>query len=229
MSLALLRPRVAANVRDGSGVLAQVVDADTGADGYTQALQAAVDRYSRARPRRVVADLPGMGSYDLALPATWAADWSTPVSVEYPAGERVPRMLTRAQWMVYATPAGPVLRFVEETPQVGETARIQFNGLHLIDDDSTTVPAGDLNAVVQLASGFACLQLAAHYANIGDDTLGADSVDHKSKAAEYRAMASSYRKEGEQLLPAAEMGTVKAGIREGRLPIPDDSLSHTFR
>jgi hypothetical protein len=190
VSLTLLRPRVRANVRDTGARLVDPAD-------YDAALQAAVAEYSARRPLERVADVAGDGGYDYPLPDGWpAVD-----QVEYPAGDRVPRVLDALDWSVYRLPAGPVLRFASATPGAGESIRLTRRGLHAIDADSTTVPADDFEAVVRLASAVLCEQLASIYSDNTAPAFGADTVDHKSQASEWAARAKRFRTLAAELLP----------------------------
>ena len=219
MSLALLRPRVIGNVRDTSAILANPADYDT-------ALRAAVDRYSKARPLELVADLVGTGSYDLVLPDAWQASWSEPRQVEYPVGERKPQLVPPSERAIYTTPDGPVLRLLCSTPGAGELVRLTYTVLHSIEENATTVPVADHNAVVLIASALACEQIASRYANKGSSTLKLDGVDQKSQSAEFAGRARQFMRLGEELLPVQPIGEVKAAGRGGSIPLANTSLSH---
>lgn len=199
MSLALLRPRVIRNVRDGVGVLASPGD-------YDAVLEEAVKRYGRARPRRWVDDVAGDGGFDYALPAGAAGVGQ----VEYPAGQREPEMVDALDWTLYEAPAGPVLRFRIATPAAGETIRLTLTGEHSIAEGSTSVPAADHDVLVLIASSLACEQLSSHYTNQGDSTIGADSVDHKSKATEYAMRAKRFMSLVPEPFRSLEEGEVQA-------------------
>ncbi|HET7276135.1 MAG TPA: hypothetical protein VFI91_13280 [Longimicrobiaceae bacterium] len=202
MSLLQLRPRVQANVRDSAGVLADSAD-------YNRALIDAVQRYSRVRPRRVVADIEGDGGFDYPLPAQWSPRASRITSVEYPAGERLPRYVDRLDWTVYAVPDGEMIRFFAHMPQAGETIRVSFRAPHTISESATTVPAADHDVIVLLASAAACEQLASHYSNSGDSTIMADSVDHQSKARDFAMRAKRFHALADDLIPE-DIGEVSA-------------------
>ena len=99
MSLALLRPKVQRFVRDEGGVLLDP-------DDFDLALQEAVKRYSRAKPKRWVEDIAGSGAFDYDLPATWDDEFSRLESVEYPAGKREPEMVDALDRTLYQSPSG---------------------------------------------------------------------------------------------------------------------------
>ncbi len=203
MSFAVLRPQVKAYVRDGSGVL---LDPD-----YDALIRDAVSRYSRAKPRLVVADLIGPGGFDYPLPDDWSDEWSELRSVEYPVGEREPVYVDRLDRVLYRSPDGMVLRFKAVTPRAGELIRLTFTGLHSIAEGFTTIPPGDHDVVTLLASALGCEQLASHYTNAGDTSLQLDTVDHRSKGSEYAHRAKRFRDLAREQLPALpEEGQVSA-------------------
>ena len=208
-------------VRDGAGVL--------GPADHDQYLQDAAKRLSRVEPRRVVADVAGDGSYDYTLPDPYDPSFSEVIEVEYPAGQRDPSIVDRLDWTVYRTPSGPALRFRADTPAVGETIRVTFTALHTIEPDATSVPSARQDAVVLLAAAIACESLSAHYSNTGDSMIQADSVDHKSKAAEYASRAKRFMKMADELLPVAEQGEVRGA--GGQTSLADDQpfLTHPRR
>lgn len=221
MSLSTLRPRVVNQVRDGSGLLESA--------DFDELLQAAAERYSRARPRLIVADVAGDGGHDYDLPASWEDGWSELRSVEYPAGARNPVLVDRLDWTIYDAPAGPQLRLLADSPQAGETIRLTFTGLHTIEEAATTVPAADHQALVYLGAMLACEQLSSHYSNTGDTSVMADSVDHSSKARDYAARAKRFRELANELVPLPKEGTVSAA--GGETSFADESwpLSHRQR
>ncbi|MGH7459836.1 MAG: hypothetical protein ACREMA_02260 [Longimicrobiales bacterium] len=191
--LSVVRPNVGKLIQDGAGVLKPAdVDFHIGE---------AVNRYSRAMPRLVVADVAGTGAFDYALPAPWSDLFSAIAFVEYPAGQREPTFVDRLDWTLYRLPASLVLRFLTDTPKVGETIRLTFTAPHTMVENSTTVPASDFPVINALAAALCCESLASHYSNVGDNTIAADSVDHRSKAQEYAARAKRFMALADGLLP----------------------------
>jgi hypothetical protein len=214
MTYEQLRKRVKKDVRDGAGVLDNrdtwpVPDPDQ-PDDYDLVLDAAGDRYSRVRPRKIVADLPGTGSWELELPEGWADEWSKPLQVEYPVERREPSLVDRLDWKLYRGPAGTRLRLLADTPPEGAPVRLTFEGLHVVSAELLTVPAADHVVLVHLAASLGCEQLASHYSNSGDSTVLADSVQHTSKAREYAARAKRFMGMANELLPIQEQGEVRA-------------------
>ena len=163
------------------------------------AINKAVKKYSGDRPHEVVEDEVGTGAFDylIALLASWTDGFSSIKKVEYPVDDtcETPSILQDDAWTIYKKPAGPCLRFLEDIPAATESMRITYTALHACDDTQSTIPTVDEEAVQMLAAAGFCDMLATYYAQTSDSTIQADSVDHKSKAAEYAARARTYRKE----------------------------------
>ena len=163
------------------------------------AINKAVKRYSGDRPHEVVEDENGTGDFDYAITllASWTNGFSSIKKVEYPVDDDVElaSVLDDDAWTIYKKPSGPCLRFLEDKPSETEAMRITYTALHVCDDEQCTIPVGDEEAVQMLAAANFCDMLATYYAQTQDSTIQADSVDHKSKAAEYAARARAYRKE----------------------------------
>jgi len=121
----------------------------------------------------------------LALGKDWVDGFSVALGVEYPAGEQVPCMLDESAWMIYQGTAGKKLRFLTVSLGTGETAVLRYTAPHLVDSSTSTIPATDQDAVVNLAGALACYALARKHAQSVDSTIGADNVSQLSKSGEY--------------------------------------------
>lgn len=208
-------------VRDGADVL--------GPADYDQFLQDAARRLSRVEPLRVVADLAGDDSFDYALASPFDPDFSKVLEVEYPAGRRPRSMVDRLDWELYATPDDTKLRFLVDQPAPGETIRVTHTALHTISSAATTIPSARQDVVVLLAAAIACEALASHYSQTGDSMIGADAVDHRSKASEYAARAKRFMKMADELLPVPEQGAVLAASAERSIVQDEPWLTHPRR
>jgi hypothetical protein len=177
-----------------------------------QALSKAVKRYSQDRPYEICEDEAGNGGFDylLTLLASWSEGFSTIKKIEYPVDdtEAEQPVLQDDAWKIYSKPAGKVIRLLEDKPTATEHLRITYTALHVCDDDQCTIPSGDEEAVQMLAAAGFCNMLAAYYANNQDSTIQADSVNHKSKSADFAARAKTYRQEYFDHL----------GLKEGEVP-----------
>lgn len=176
------------------------------------AISAALKKYSGHRPRIVPEDEAGNGSFDYAISllADWTEGFSTIKAIEYPVDDAnvAAPILDEGSWCIYRKPAGSFIRLLHETPAATESLRITYTALHTCTDTACTVNAYDEEALQMLAASIFCDMLAAYYSQTSDSTIQADSVDHKSKAAEYASRARAYRK----------LYFDHLGIREGETP-----------
>lgn len=163
------------------------------------AINMAVKRHSKNKPRKVVEDFDGDGGFDYAISSftAWSDGFSTIRQVEYPVDDddETPDILQEDQWMIYEKPAGKQLRFLDEKPTATEDFRVTYTALHTCTDTACTVEAFDEEAVQALAAAFFCNMLATYYAQNQDSTIDADSVDHTSKSRDYAARAKMYMKQ----------------------------------
>lgn len=160
-------------------------------DDESVALDLALHRYDRDRPRKLVKDVLSDGSDSLPLPDGWE-DESELVSVEYPIGNLPVSLLTAT---IYTAPAGQVLRIGDALP-VDASARCTFTVRHVVDDVMDTVRASHREGVAAYAAALLLEELAAASINEGDSTIHADTTDRRTKAQEYasraRALKSRY-------------------------------------
>lgn len=172
--------RVTAKVKDASG---EITPGD-----YENAVVEALKGYSKHRPRHVADDLTGTGAHDLDLPADWSEGSSSVVSVEYPVGLIPEELIDPRDFRLYRTPAGLKLRLLAVAPPETDTVRILYTAPHT----EATIPAADEEAVANLAAAVCLRQLAARYGQTSDPTIGADVVNYRSKADEFRRLAQAY-------------------------------------
>lgn len=195
------------NVKDVSGKLKDPGD-------YENAINEALKRYSKARPRLVPADVPGQDGPDIDLPAGWVDGLSAIISIEYPIGNVPETVLERSEYRFYQAPSGTFIRFTNIRPPATEEARILYNILH----DEASLPPGDLEAVANLAASFCCRKLAALYANTSDPTIQADSVNYRSKSGEYTALANKLEAQYKEALGIKSDDTTPAAMATAAPP-----------
>ena len=162
--------------------------------------EAIAGRYSKDRPQKLVFDLTGDGAtfeWSLAGILGWQEGFSRVVEIEYPQGERSPIYLASGEWLLYAALTGRFLRFAFAL-SVGKKARVRFTAPH--GADASSVPEADFYAVGALAASLAARRLAALYAQSGDSSIAADTVNYRTKSQEYLALARQLEKEYENLL-----------------------------
>lgn len=161
----------------------------------TKAVNKALEIHSRHKPRIIVEDIAGDGGNEYALSSLgyWENVFSWLIHVEYPADEgNHPGVLSRDSWALYEKPTGPVLLFLDMTPDTGRSIRITYTGRHFINDSSCSVAASDEEAVQSLAACLYCKMLSATYALDQDGTITADSVDQNGRSRKYLELAKTY-------------------------------------
>ena len=206
ITIAELQQLVAGHLQDTAGKLPS--------GDLTAAIEEAlVGRYSKDRPLVVVEDLTGDGAtyeWDLAAVSGWQNGFSQVVRIEYPQGERVPTYLEGDEWMIYESPTGRFLRFTF-VPANSKTARVHFTAWHAVD--ASSLPDADFYAVGALAAALAARRLAAIYAQTGDSSIGADTVNYRTKSQEYLALARRLEQDYENLLGTDPERTAPAASR----------------
>lgn len=179
----LLIDQVFGKVKDDSGRLTDSAD-------YQPAIDAALETYSKDRPRTVVVDSVGAGTHDVALPDDWVEEFSTVKQVEYPVDEVEPVLVPKDLFTVYRKPSGEVLRLFGSTPDADEAVRITIT----VPRTESTIVTGDLDAVASLAAANCCELLANIFAQTSDPTIQADVVNYRTKSGEFAARAKALRK-----------------------------------
>ncbi len=191
-TLAEIRTKVLAVVKDDSGKLELLADATrlsagvvVNPDDYDRAIAESIGRYSRHRPAEAVEDIPGNGTHDVDLPGGWIDEFSTVRSVEYPVGHVPASLVENDACGIYQTPAGSRLRLVAVTPGASEAVRLTYTVMRT----DSTVPAGDVDAVCNLAASLCLEWLANIFTQTGDSTIAADAVNYRSKGTEFASRA----------------------------------------
>ena len=184
MALADYQTLVTSYVRDDAG---KISNGDRDA-----AIESARQRYSLDRPRTAVEDLIAPAGNLLDLPAGWQAEFSRLVGIEFPIGSVPPAQISNEAIQLYQTPAALKI-MLRDAPGAGATLRASYTIRHLLDAGNDTIPLHHRELVASLAAANALEQLAAHYSNESDSTIGADAVEHRSKAQEYAARARTRR------------------------------------
>lgn len=184
------------------------------ADDVDTAVRAAVLRYSKDRPRRIVEDLTAAtGGQYLDLPVDWQAGFSAVQELEYPIGQ-VPRSLIPAGaegWELLPMPDGSDLVALAAGLPAGATVRLSYTRRHVLTAGQDTLPEDDREAVCCWAAAILCDQLAAWYAANGDPTIQADRVDQTSPQKAYAAQAKMLRKRYQDEIGVEEKRNVAAG------------------
>jgi hypothetical protein len=181
----------------------------------------AVSRYSKDRPRSVTASFSGSASHyypiETYLP-NWVRGFSVIQTVDYPASllsdNSEPHWLDWRDYEVYQTATDTeYVYFPVHTPGTAETVRVYHSTLHIHNDDTDTVYAGDLEAVRDLAASVACEMLATRVAGSRDSSIGADSVNYRDGQLRYTQEAKAWLEKYKSALGLPLDGSPKsAGI-----------------
>lgn len=185
MPLADYQSLVTALTRDDTG---KITAADRDA-----AIQEAVKRYGKDRPRLKKQDLSADAPNILSLPSGWEANFSAVRSIEYPVGNVPPTFLDQDRYAIYNDTAADKLLLLDAV-NVGATLRVEYTSAHVLNGATDTIPPDDREAVCCWAAALLLDQLAAHFAGATDSTIQADAVEHGSKPREYAARAAALRK-----------------------------------
>jgi len=160
-------------------------------------IQEAVKQYSRDKPRLRDALFAGDGSTQTyAVPTGWVDGFSIVRQMEYPTGE-VPMNFLRVQENVTVIQQDevPKVVFTAFAPASGENVRLYYITPHTVDDSSSTIPANDEDAIVNLSASLFCRALAAFYAEELESTLSDDAVVHPGQADKFDQLADTFLKQ----------------------------------
>ena len=182
MTQAQIRQRVIAEVKDESEKLCDPEDFDSSID-------AALKEFSRQIPDVKVEDVVGSGTNDQDLPAGWINEFSFIKQIEFPIGNIPATYLDPDDYLIYSDPSGDKIRLLENQPALTESIRVSYTTLRV----STTVPEGDIEAFILLASAFCLEKLANAWLQMNDSTIAADSVDRDSKTRDATARSKNLR------------------------------------
>lgn len=164
-----------------------------------QAIQHALQRYSKDRPREVVDEVSGDGGFDYALPTAtstrggWIEGFSQFVTIE-PARDdnaqnRSILQEDEYEYELIRKTTGQQLRFLRTAPSSGDTIRRVYTTLHSLTSSGTTIYEADFYAFVNLGASYAARMIAARFQNTTDAQLTADVVNYGSRADQYRTLA----------------------------------------
>jgi hypothetical protein len=184
-------------LRDTSTTAPLLTDAE-----LKQAFEMALDLYSSDRPRREVEYYSGDNStYKFRLPRFFVWGWSRIEEVEYPADpddDQVRSLLANHNYEIRQTHLGtqPVRQLVltNVIPELGtDNLLVTYTARHVHNDEASTVPASDIEALHWLAASLAAAAQAAKAAGATDPTIGADAVSHRDEAARWQSVSRNYR------------------------------------
>ena len=165
-----------------------------------RAVDMAVARYSKDRPRKVLSSFTGSAShyYDMATNmSSWVRGFSVIEKIDYPApdltGDEEPDWREGRDFEVYLSATDTeYLYFPVHEPGTAETVRVWYSAPHTHTDSTDTVYAGDIEAVRDLATSFVCEMLATRAAGSRDSGISADSVNYRDSQLRYTQEAKAW-------------------------------------
>lgn len=148
--------------------------------------------YSSVRPRQMLVDIAGNGTYYLDVPTDWEEGFSSVLAAESPPNEMPPALIDpRALRVGYDV--DETLRFIFADPIAsGSTVRIAYTKTRtysLTTALNTTVLDGDHWAVCDLTASICADAIAGKYARTGEPVLGADVTNYRSRVSEWQSIA----------------------------------------
>jgi hypothetical protein len=192
----------------------------------TRAVNQAIYRHSKSKPREVVEDMVGTGAFYYALSGLtyWSETFSQVLKVEYPVDDtdEDPEVLDPStEWAVYQRPGGKYLYFLTDEPATTESMRITYTAMHTVSHGTdSTVNDEDDEAFMSLCACMFCRLLASAYSLDQDSTIDADSVQHSNKAQNYRDMAKDFCREYYNYIGISEDGRPQAAVATKDLDLP---------
>lgn len=188
-----------ADVQTLSDDLVRDTGARISAEQREAAIAIAVARYSVDRSREDVAAVASADGLRLPLPTGWG-DGMTVTAVEWPLGEIPP---SHVRHVMNRGLSGLEI-LLGASIGADATAHVHFTRPHVVSATEDTIPLAHREAVAAYAAALLFEQLAAVASANSEPTIQADSVDHKSQAAEYAARARSMRKRYAEVIGALD-------------------------
>tara|TARA_R110002094_G_scaffold41179_5_gene53595 strand:+ start:139 stop:807 length:669 start_codon:yes stop_codon:yes gene_type:complete len=165
-------------------------------------------KYSDDKPRVLVEDVTADGTDLLPLPASWEADFSNVLSLEYPIGNSPVSYLENFE--LYTSPLATKIKLIS-TITSGNDVRVNFNVAHTISGTDTT-PAKHQEAIACYAASILCTQLASLYSSDQDSTIAADNVNHGDKSRRFAKRSDELRDRYHDLLGIDKKRTHAASV-----------------
>ena len=201
----------------------------------TLGLQAALAELGRDRPREVAETFAGDGStFDFDLDADdYHIDGSSVLEVEYPTGEREPKILDDQSWMMLRNSA--TLRLLDDTPATGESVKVSYTTLYPFPDETAAtdlVPARWFDAVSALAAAEAARALASQMARrrssqVAGELIRTDGVDDLFRLVS--ELRNVYRKVVLGQESGADGSSYTAALSVSDVDVSYDSIFHGGR
>jgi hypothetical protein len=199
-------------------------------DQIDQAIEDATRTYSRTRPRTAFTTLAGPGSR-YRLPADWIIGFSELVEIIPSVNVNPPESLQPNRWWIEEHAETTAVVFLNEVA-TGESAASRYTTYHTRNTEQSTIPPGDVEAVLCLATSYAALMEAAKMASIPDQVQAAGAGNFSSGTVRWMAVAKAYAERYANLMGLNIGGAEGAGAllkAEGATVITNWDRLNSFR
>lgn len=166
--------------------------AEVGDSEIIQALDDAVDYYSKDTPRTKVLVLTGDGTNRYSLPTDWDESFSSIDYVEFPVGETDPVLLDQETVLIWEDDGGKKIQFTDLTPNSSDTLWVKYTLRHTLSDSVNTIPDAHFEAVSYLGTALAALTIAGRLLNSRSETQGI--VNFRTTSDIYKAFSQDMLK-----------------------------------
>jgi hypothetical protein len=187
--------KVETRIQDTAKKLVQKADL-TG--DIAEGIKAALERYSKDRPRERAIRVQGTGAFRYGAAAVltgYVVGFSSVMRVAYPhvTTDAEPAFLEDGTWEVrldYDDVA--YLVFKTATPSASEYFAAWYTAPHTLNATTCTIPALDDEAFADLAAAEAFYKLAARFVQTVDGSVDADVTDRRTRADIYRSLGKDF-------------------------------------
>lgn len=184
---------------------------------WEECVETALKEYNKAHPRTLVEDIPGSGTYKLDLPSAWDAQFSRILRIDElqdTDDEEAPEQIPANRYQISEGPLAEEIYRTLGYFESGTDYRVAFSARHTITALSSSVPSEDESALMDLAGSEAARRLAAAYAQLIDQSIGAEVVMLKDKFDKYKALSKELEAQYLKKMKAPPGSKQKAWVRE---------------
>ena len=163
----------------------------------TEAIEDALDQYSKDRPDTAADDITGDGGFDYLLSGLTNYEdgfsWISDIEYPYDSSDARRNSIEGDRWEEYHNGSAKYLRFLYDTPTTAETIRVHYTiPYEFSAGGAVVIPLTDFRALCNLAAAKALRFIAAKFLHTGESTLSADVVNYRSKSREALDLAKTY-------------------------------------
>lgn len=153
--------------------------------------RAAIFYSRRISPRIRIVQFTGDGStYNFPLPSDWDNSLSHILRVEYPITDQKPSYIKPYRYTVYLDSLGVYkFRMIQDTPSSTEKVNVTYAVLHTLSSATSTIPASDEEAVIDLAAALVARIMQAKAARTQLFKFDADIINYVTIAETWRTVA----------------------------------------